>query len=248
MSAIAPLWILIAALFLAAVVAVIVSIARARGGEAVVRITFVIAVIWASVCIVGAGFTAIATIHDGSGTHITFPVQTFWPQLPSGTILEGMTAELESGGFTEVTGTVSGLSLGTRILWAASQALWWLIPGTIAALLALACRGLLHGRAFTPIVSRMAMITAGVVAVGGIVAQMLGDTAGSMASTQVLQWASAQYEEVAGIEDGIQAWWPDPALFIELPFWPIAAGLAFATLAAVLRYGSELQRDTEGLV
>ncbi len=37
------------------------------------------------------------------------------------------------------------------------------------------------------------------------------------------------------------------ALFV-LPFWPIAAGLAFAALAANLRHGSTLQRDTGGLV
>jgi len=44
------------------------------------------------------------------------------------------------------------------------------------------------------------------------------------------------------------AWLPQPGFGIEFPLWPIAAGLAFTALAAIFRYGSRLQRDTEGLV
>ena len=39
-----------------------------------------------------------------------------------------------------------------------------------------------------------------------------------------------------------------PGMRIELPFWPIAAGLGFAALAAIFRYGAKLQHDQEGLI
>jgi len=77
---------------------------------------------------------------------------------------------------------------------------------------------------------------------------MLSDIGGSMAASELLQITGGSYAEVAGIEDVFDAWLPQPNFVLELPVWPIAAGLAFAALAAVFRYGSRLQRDTEGLV
>ena len=41
---------------------------------------------------------------------------------------------------------------------------------------------------------------------------------------------------------------PRAAAMVNVPFWPLAAGLAFAALATIFRYGSRLQRDTDGLV
>ena len=61
-------------------------------------------------------------------------------------------------------------------------------------------------------------------------------------------YSGGGYEEVAGVEDVLAAWWPQDAFVVNFPFWPIAAGLAFAALGAVLRHGAHLQRETEGLV
>jgi hypothetical protein len=41
---------------------------------------------------------------------------------------------------------------------------------------------------------------------------------------------------------------PQAATSFTIPLWPIGAGFGFAALAAVLKYGAVLQRDTEGLV
>lgn len=238
-------------LLLAGVIVVfaLASIKARRTGEdsPVIRVTLVVAALWAGFSVLGATVALILSLA-GPEVPISFPVQEFWPQLPDGTTMDGPTATLVSGGFTSVEGMVADLSIGARICWGISQALSWLIPGAIAALLAIACFQLRAGRAFAPVVARMAMITAVVVMVGGVAAQVVGDVAGSMAAAEVLQWSGGSYEEVAGIEDVIAAWWPKPGFGVTFPFWPIAAGLGFAALSVILRHGAQLERDTAGLV
>ena len=219
---------------------------RLGTGEPVVKLTCAVATIWAAAC-VGA---AIAVLNALINTQVSidFPVAGFWPRLPDSMRIDGPTASLESGGFVEASGLVSGLGAPARICWAISQALWALVPGAIAAFIAVACAQLLRGRAFTEVVSRAAVITAVIVAAGGFAAQVLGDIAGALAADEVLRIVSAEYSEIPGIEDPLGAWWPRPGFNISLPFWPIAAGLGFAALAAIFRFGSRMQRDTEGLV
>ena len=224
---------------------------RRSGGQedaaGTVGVALWVAGAWAVMGAVGAVIAVLGALLQPDVT-ITMPVAEFWPALPAGTALEGMTATRVSGGFTSVDLTVTGLSTGARILWAVSQGLAWLLPTAIAVLIAVTCAQLRAGRAFAPAVSRMTMITAVVVAAGGVAMQVTGDIAGSMAAVETLQWTSGSYPDLPGIEDVPQAWWPRPGFFVTFPFWPIAAGLAFAALAAVFRIGSRLQRDTAGLV
>ncbi|QTV79125.1 hypothetical protein [Microbacterium sp. NIBRBAC000506063] len=248
-------WIPIAAaIALGALAAVITAIIRQGKrsdppGDAsvVVRVTLVVAAIWAGFSLVGGIVTGLVILLQ-SQVLITVPVREFWPALPEGTMIEGTNATLVSGGFTSAEILVEGLSAGARVSWMISQTLLWLLPAVIAAMIAVACFQLLAGRAFAPVVARMLMVTAAVVAAGGVAATMLGDLAGSMASAELFAWNGAQYPDIPGVEDALQAWWPSPAFTLTLPFWPLAAGLAFAALAAVFRYGARLQRDTEGLV
>ncbi len=250
-------WLFIASLVLATVVlgafvagfGTASSRARRMGDPSpTARVTMWIAGLWAAMSLVGALVTSISTLVLDDVT-ITVPVDEFWPQLPSGTELAGMSAEIVGGGFTSAEIVARGLSLPVRIMWSISQALSWLVPAAIAVLLAITCRRLLVGRPFAPLMSRLAVITGVLVAVGGSAAQVLGDVAGGLASSELLRWASGMYpSDIPGIENVPEAWWPSPAFEVMLPFWPIAAGLAFAALGAVFRYGSHLQRDTEGLV
>lgn len=225
--------------------------ARSGSGEPVIRLTLWVAVFWAAICLIGAGVTGVAPLLS-PGVEVTFPVETFWPKLPEGMSVEGHTATIASGGFVEATALVEGLGWPTRICLALSGVLWWLLPGAIAALIAVACRQLLSGRPFAPVTARMAMWTAVIVALGGFAAQVLGDVAGSLAASQVLGWSSGVYDPPAGVEVGpdfdFHDHIPRPGLFINLPLWPLAAGLGFAALAVVFRRGSRIQRDTEGLV
>ncbi|GAA5033758.1 hypothetical protein ACFQRL_15445 [Microbacterium fluvii] len=241
-------------LVVALILGVIVVFARAgargrREGEpsSVVRTTLVVAAVWAGFSVIGATISFFVILLQPQ-VSITVPVQDYWPALPEGTVVEGMAATLQTGSFTSAQLLVEGLSTGARVGWAISQALWWLLPAAIAGMIAVACFQLLAGRPFAPVVARTAMFTGVVVAVGGVAAEMLGDVAGSIAGEEALRWSSAEYGEVAGIEDVLAAWWPSPAFDVTLPFWPIAAGLAFAALSAIFRYGAVLQRDSEGLV
>lgn len=224
--------------------------ARTSNDEATpaVRATLWIAAIWAIAGVIGALAVVLTTLMQRD-IDITVPVQEFWPRLPSGAEFEGPTASLEGGGFTTAELHAGGLSTGVRVQWAAAQAIGWLVPATIAALIAVASSQLLAGRAFRPLVARMAMITAIVVAVGGIAVQVLGDTAGYQAGVELLQVGSAMYPDIPQFPDSdMSTWLPRPEFRLLVPFWPIAAGLAFAALAAIFRSGSRLQRDTEGLV
>ncbi|MFS2279740.1 hypothetical protein V2S04_02820 [Microbacterium sp. OR21] len=244
------LWMLAAGLVVVLGVAV-VAFARAgvrgRGESSVIRVTFWVALLWAGIAIIGALVTAVSTLVQ-SVVQITVPTAAYWPTLPEGAFVEGASATRTGGGFTAADVVVEGLSVGARVCWAIGQALWWLVPGAVAAMVALSCLQLLRGRAFAPVLSRMSMVTAVVVCAGGIGAQVLSDIAGSMASTELLSYSGGGFEEVAGIDDVLKAWWPDPMFSVTVPFWPIAAGLAFAALAVILRHGTRLQRDTEGLV
>ncbi|MBT8798387.1 hypothetical protein [Microbacterium flavum] len=243
------------ALAAAGVVLLVAVIARAprRGsadadrGGATVRAAGWIALAWAVISGVAAVYLILTTLLAPAVT-MTIPVRTFWPQLPEGTTLEGPTATLEQGGFVSADVTLLHLSMTARVLWALSQALWCIVPGTIAALVAVAAFRLRAGHPFTPLLARGAGITAAVVALGGVAAQILGDIAGTIAAGELLRWSGAEYPDVPGIEDALHAWWPQPGYEIALPFWPIAAGFGFAALAAILRDGMRLQRDTEGLV
>jgi hypothetical protein len=248
-------WFLITAPLVLIVIAAIVVVfvvaskrARMRDDPApVVRVTLVIAALWAGVAVIGAIATLLVALLAPHVT-MTVPMSPFWPELPASAEFEGTAAQRVSGEFTSVELSLAGVTTGIRVMWGVSQFLAWLVPATIAALIAVVCFQLLAGRAFAPIAARMATITAVVVIVGGVAAQLLGDLAGSMASREVFDWTGATWPEVPGIEDPMTAWFPKSAIAIEFPFWPIAAGLAFAALATIFASGAKLQRDTEGLV
>lgn len=222
--------------------------ARRRGDPSpVVSLALTLSAAWAAFGLLGAVISVIQNLA-ADAPRMSVPVAQFWPDLLPGVVIDaGPTAEVAGGGFMVAEIDVAGISPLARGLWTAGQALWTLIPTAIAALIAVACFQLLAGRAFDRIIVRVTMATAVIVAAGGTAAQLLSDIAGSMASQELFARGSAQWTEIPGIDDPF-AWWPEATLNVTLPFWPIAAGLGLAALAAVFRYGSRLQRDTEGLV
>jgi len=224
---------------------------KQRAGQdptTLVRLTRVIAIIWAGVAVIGA-LIALLTALLAPGVAITMPIREFWPQLPDTVQLDSDTVRRVSGGFTEVTLTVDGLDATSRVLWALSQAITWVIPGFVALFVAVTCSRLLSGAAFTPVVAKMAVTTGTIIALGGVTAQVMGDIAGSMASTQLFGAKGGGWEgDFPGIDNVFDAWLPSANVLISFPIWPIAVGLGFAVLAAILRYGSRLQRDVKGLV
>lgn len=237
-----------------AVVALIVVLAvrswRRRAIDSTIGVTLTASAVYSAIALIVAVGTVIDVLTSRIVT-IAVPVAEFWPTLPPGAeITSGPTATRVGGGFTTADVQLEGLNSATRALWAGGLAAVLLVQVAIAALIAVACFQLIRGAAFARIVTRVAIITAVVVLVGGIAASVLCGIAGSMAAQQLLSVTSAAWSNVP------EAWaeWdptslvPKPGLSIDFPFWPVGAGLGFAALAAVLKYGGRLQRDTEGLV
>ncbi|MEU2205221.1 hypothetical protein ABZ469_12850 [Microbacterium oleivorans] len=224
---------------------------KQRAGQdptTLVRVTRVVAIVWAGFAAIGA-VIALLTALLAPGVAITMPIREFWPQLPDTVTLDVDTARRVSGGFTEVTLTLEELDPTARVLWALSQALAWGIPGFVAVFVAIACSRLLVGAAFAPVVAKMAVTTGAVIMLGGIAAQVMGDIAGTIASMQFFGARSGSWSgDFPGIDNAFDAWFPSPTVLVTFPFWPIAVGLAFAVLGAILRYGSRLQNDVKGLV
>ncbi|QAY60026.1 hypothetical protein ET475_08500 [Microbacterium protaetiae] len=248
-------WVHLLILLLAVAVIVLVLVLAVRSWrrhaiDGVIGVTLTGSALYGAIALIIAIGTVIDVLTSQDVT-ISVPVNEYWPQLPPGAeITPGPSATRVGGGFTTADLQVEGLSAGARVLWASGLAAGLLAQVAIAALIAVACFQLLRGAAFAQIVANLATVTAVVVLVGGIAAAVLCDIAGSMAAQQVLSVTSAQWSNVPS------AWadWdptmllPKPGLRIEFPFWPVGAGLGFAALAAVLKYGTRLQRDTEGLV
>lgn len=238
------------ALFVVPAVLIVVFVRRARrtgNSSPVVSLTLVLSALWAGLGLLGAIIGLVSTLAAPT-VAVTVPVSPFWPEfLPGVTIDAGPTASVASGGFTEAALTVDGMSTNARILWGVGQFLIAMVPTVIAAMIALACFQLLAGRAFAPAVSRFALLTGVIVAVAGTAGEILSDLGASMVSKELFTVTAAQYPEIPGVEDPF-AWWPSATFGVDIPLLPIAAGLAFAAVAAIFRYGSALQKETEGLV
>ena len=236
-----------------AVAALIFLFARARKSRSpgdptpIVNLTLVVAAFYSAMCVLGVVVGFVSTMMTPAVT-MTVPVQQYWPlPMPGVEVTAGPTAEVIGGGFTAAQLTLENLSPTVRILWASGQALGTLVPAVVAALIALVCFQLLRGAAFAPVVARAAILTAGVVLVGGLGTQLLCDIAGSMASSEALNVVAAEWTGYPDDWD-IHTALPQPTVGISVDFWPIGAALGFAALAAVFRYGGILQRDTERLV
>lgn len=246
-------WLLLILILLIGIVVVAIVVWRTKRSPTpgdptpVVSWTLGLAAFYAGLCVISGVVGVLSTLMSPAVT-MSVPVREYWPlPLPGLTVTGGPTAQVVGGGFTTAELALENLSPATRVLWASGQLLTALVPAAIAGLIALACFQLLRGAAFAPVVARAAMITAAVVLVGGLGAQILCDVAGSMASSEALSISAADY---TGYPDEFDIWTflPQPALTVSVEFWPIGAALGFAALAAVFRFGARLQRETDLLV
>lgn len=224
---------------------------RRRGLDVTVSVALSGSAVVAVVSLLMAVGTAIS-VMTATTVAFTIPVSPFWPAPPAGvTITDGPTAVAESGGFTTADVDVSGASAGARLFWALGQGIGFLVPAAIAALIAIACFQLLRGAAFARVVVRASMTTAVVVLVGGVATAVLSQIGGSMVSHELLTVTAVTAATGAALADGttdLGSLLPQPTMSIQVPFWPIGAGLGFAALAAIFRHGARLQHDTELLV
>jgi hypothetical protein len=208
--------------------------ARSHGTRApLISLTLLLAVIWAAL---NALFVAIAftlPFATNAWTSLAVPVQPYWPEV--GGTYDGATSI--SRQFTHAYIGGPGLDFSTKLLAAGGVALGSLVQAIVAGLIALVCVKLLRGRTFAPVLAHAATLTAAVVLIGGIGAELLTGAAGAQVSAQAL----GDY-----VGDGSL---PQPSGSWDLDLWPpIGFALGMLALAAIFRYGSALQRDTEGLV
>lgn len=120
----------------------------------------------------------------------------------------------------------------------------------IAVVVVMLCTSIIRQDPFRPALTRGINLTATSIIAGGLGWQVCDAVAGGLASSQVLR-ATGWSLDTAEID------WTDIRQVIGLPmeghewtldFWPIWVGLALFAVAAVFRYGQELQRDSDGLV
>src|SRR5690606_3592081 len=92
----------------------------------VVKVTLIVAALWAAFSLVAAIVVVLATLLQDH-VRVTVPVQEYWPQLPAGTEIDGMTATRVGGGFTSAELVATGLSTGARVCWAIGQGMGLLV-------------------------------------------------------------------------------------------------------------------------
>lgn len=188
---------------------------------------------------------------------IDIPVQTFWPQLPRGASIEGMSAGYVSGGFDTAHITSSGLDVWTRAWLALSQTSFAVTVTVVAFALMMLCTRILDDETpFARSVTRAVSVSGRAIIIGGIVTQVSGGVASGLASSQVLRYIGAHWNNVIHYDDldeiiGV----PTSNMVIGFDYWPVVIGVILLVLAAVFRYGeqlqersAELERDTQGLV
>lgn len=229
------------------VMLVVISLRRQRWGTRdVVRSTGTVAALGALV----AGVAIVVTLAraiGGDDLNITVPVAEFWPALnPGVTDVQGPTATVTGGGFTSADVQVHGLDTATRVLWISGQVVGLLVPLSVCLLIVLACWKLLNGDPFVALVTRVALWTSAIVLVGGLAAQILQQVAASRAARALLDVTGYTAPDVHG--EMLPTGLPSSTGSWSVSLWPVGAALLIAAFAALVRYGTRLQQDVEGLV
>jgi len=200
--------------------------------------------------------TAIPLLVDAPAT-VTVPLHVMAPHAARGITIDPAPAHIVGGGVDRATLELTGLSVPTRALLVASDALQAATAVLLGIIVVRLARSLAAGDPFR--VGFRSLSTASIVLLaGGTAWTVLGDLGAWRAGQEALAvpgWsASKAYAVLIRSTDDIdgilsQYGWPRPAdLTLTLPLWPLGAALGLALLAAVFRAGVRLRRDTEGLV
>ncbi|PQZ96247.1 hypothetical protein CQ018_02940 [Arthrobacter sp. MYb227] len=182
---------------------------------------------------------------------VKMPVEEFWPSLPSGSTMTGVSATVLSGGFTQALVEVEGLAANTRWLLASTSFLQGVAAIFIGAAVVSMCNGYITKATFRPVLIRWFTAAAVVILVCGLGWQLTESLAGMQASEQVLSYHGSSFQRDAMERESLQdiIGIPTPVyLDINFNLWPLWAGLGLFTTAQIFRRGLEMQKDTAGLV
>jgi hypothetical protein len=211
--------------------------ARRRGNRtAVISVTLSIAGVWVALFVVAAPFALSQTLGGDPLWVQNLPIALDSPeQLSCGSaaLTQGPALQCISG--STASGQFVGTTAGPRAMLALGQFFSAVLSAAPAAAIGIICFQLLRGAPFTRVVSRTLFVTALVVLVAGIGADLATAIGTGLAVAEVLP--------IEGVSSSVE-----PRFTLAVQPWPFGAALALAALAAVFRYGEQLQRDTEGLV
>lgn len=225
---------------LAVVAGIVLWAARRRGSQtALIDAALTISAWWAGIGLVGIVISVIQTLTAQEVFVTDVPVSTTWPaELSCGDVGADVDGpHLDCATLPTADLWIAGLTAAPRILLGVGQLFGGLLVILPAAAIAVICLQLLRGAPFARIAERALIVTAVVVLVAGIGVDIAFGIARGLAASEVLPPVGHGPVTASG------------ALFsLSVQLWPIGAALGIAALAAVFRYGSRLQRDTEGLV
>lgn len=213
---------------------------RRRVASVVLDVTGAVARMWVAIVILGAVAGLIGLWASPTLTLTEFPVAMEWPtrlpcDQPDGSATAAST--LYCARIVTATADVSGLGAGIKTLVFAGGLLAYATAAMPGVLVAVLSGRAAAGRPFDRSSSRWLLASSLVVLLAGMLSEVLLAIARYLAAEAVLPGATSGAAVTAA-----------PTFQMVLPVWPIGASLALAALAVVFRYGSRLQRDTEGLV
>ena len=245
-----PLWLVVLLLVALMLAMLAAPFFDRRGKTPEVGLTRGVAV----VCLVIASATTLYRLIEiamAPALEINMPVAEFWPALPASASIQGPTAQVVDGGFSNAVVEVQGLAAGTRWLLGSSVLLQGIAMVFIGAAVISMCNGYLKQAAFRPVLAKWFSAAAVVIVVCGLGWQVIDGIAGYQASQQVLWVQFSQWDSAAEGREDLNAILgqlrpADFAVYVNL--WPIWAGLGLFTTAQVFKRGRELQKDTAGLI
>ncbi|MFF5791764.1 hypothetical protein ACFY5D_06935 [Paeniglutamicibacter sp. NPDC012692] len=221
-----------------------------KAKDAEVRLTRGIAV--AYVVIAGAStIYGFAETLMAQSLQVKMPVEEFWPTLPPGASVQGATAQVVSGGFTQALVEVQGLATGTRWLLGTTTLLQGIAAIFVGAAVISMCNGYIGKTTFRPVLVKWFTVTAAVIMVCGLGWQITESVAGMQASAQVLGFDGSTWKaDVTEREDLHEIVGIPKAVYLEinLNFWPLWAGLGLFSTAQIFKRGLQMQKDTAGLI
>lgn len=246
MTALVPL--LAAVALVIAVVAVTLLSRRGRSGGSPFRLRAATVVAWVFFAI-ALVTTALRVGGIWLSPEAMFPVQVhpFQPALPPDVEIAGIHPDaVTGGGLTSGEVLIQGADSATRA-WATLSAL---AGGALFAAVAFVVARIANAaKASEGLTSRLIGGLSIVVLALGTLQQWFEQSTAASAAQFV--YGSVFLESIPSAEDPsveVPFLWPRTSFGIAIDFWPIGAALALAALAAVIRHGERLQRDTEALV
>lgn len=237
----AMLWIAVGLLVIAGIIGLLVWDARRRHSpNPVLDVTAALARMWIAITAVGLIITVSKWLSGGDTWVPLMPVSLEWPAtLPCEQAIpdEATTTALTCAHVTSADATIAMLSVGTRTVLALGEILGLVLAATPAVLLLVVCAQALKGAPFSRVVGRWLLISALLVLVAGLGAELVTSAGRALAAAEVLPPPDSG---AAVTTTGIYR--------LTVPLWPVVAACALGALGVVFRRGAVLQRETEGLV